>query len=167
MVTTYEFQAEGGVNCGGCNWEASRLYVRAESREEADRLLHNTYGCSGCGKLEWEHGTLIGFFGPERETAEPKFTKGMDGACEDFSPNSDEAMDGGGLCGECYAGLQADDPRREEAAQVLIDALRPLAELLDDLPNDSEVYVKVQLYSWEWAAIMDALAALKLRETAQ
>lgn len=30
---------EGQVKCNGCNWEVSRLFVRAESRDEAEELL--------------------------------------------------------------------------------------------------------------------------------
>jgi hypothetical protein len=39
------------VKCNGCNWEVTRLYVRAESREEAVRLLISSDESAGlCGE---------------------------------------------------------------------------------------------------------------------
>lgn len=103
---TFEFRAEAGVKCACCNWETSRLYVRAETEEDASTLLHNTYGCSGCGRLEWEHPNLIGFIGSSRETATPVYSGAVDGACEDFCPRSD-ALDMGGMCTVCFAEMVA------------------------------------------------------------
>src|SRR3990170_248266 len=120
-MTTFEFQITNGVKCGGCNWETARLYVESTSREEADRLLHMAYGCSGCSKLEWEHPTLLGFRGESRETAEPFYTPGIEGACGDFAPNSDEAMDGAGMCGECFGSYLAS--KNDDPLTQLLDAL--------------------------------------------
>jgi len=120
-MATFEFQVEGGVKCGGCNWETSRLYVEAASREEADQQLHNLYGCSSCGKLEWEHPSLLGFRGESRETAVPYYSTGVEGACSDFSPISDEAMDGEGMCGECFASYLAD--KNDDPLTQLLNAL--------------------------------------------
>jgi len=37
------------VKCNGCNWEVTRLFVRAENREEAEKLLIS--GSAGlCGE---------------------------------------------------------------------------------------------------------------------
>ncbi len=35
----YEFAVEEGTKCGGCNWETSRMYVLADSKEEAEKCL--------------------------------------------------------------------------------------------------------------------------------
>ena len=123
-MATFEFQVVDGVKCGGCNWETSKLYVAAANLEAADALLHNLYGCSGCGKLEWEHPSFLGFRGGGRENAEPYYTTGAEGACSDFSPNSDEAMEGAGMCGECFASYLADNKA---------DPLTRLLNALDDV----------------------------------
>ena len=120
-MATFEFQVVDGVKCGGGNWETSRLYVDATSREEAAQQLQKLYGCTNCDKLEWEHPSLLGFRGEERETAEPYYSTGAEGACSDFSPNSDQAFDGAGMCGECFASYLAD--KHDDPLTRLLNAL--------------------------------------------